>query len=79
MKVSHVVFSWATILSFHPVFLDMSFPMAELILRYPAGIIIYYNKFKTSNFVINDNSSPSILVLQKKNKKNTLNINLNVF
>ena len=30
-------------------------------------LIIYYNKFKTSNLVINNNSSPSIRVLQKTN------------
>ena len=30
-------------------------------------LIIYYNKFKTSNLVIRNNSSPSIGVLQKKN------------
>ena len=30
-------------------------------------LIIYYNKFKTSNFVIRNNSSPSIGVLQKTN------------
>ena len=29
--------------------------------------LIYYNKFKTSNLVIKDNSSPSIGVLQKTN------------
>ena len=29
--------------------------------------IIYYNKFKTSNLVITNNSSPSIGVLQKTN------------
>ena len=29
--------------------------------------IIYYNKFKTSNLVINNKSSPSIGVLQKTN------------
>ena len=29
--------------------------------------LIYYNKFKTSNLVINNNSSPSIGVLQKTN------------
>ena len=28
--------------------------------------LIYYNKFKTSNLVIKNNSSPSIGVLQKK-------------
>ena len=28
-------------------------------------LIIYYNKFKTSNLVIKENSSPSIGVLQK--------------
>ena len=37
-------------------------------------LIIYYNKFKTSNFVIRNNSSPSIGVLQNS----TLYINLNV-
>ena len=36
-------------------------------------LIIYYNKFKTSNMVIRNNSSPSIGVLQKTNV-----INLNV-
>ena len=30
-------------------------------------LIIYYNKFKTSNLVIRNNSSPSIGVLQKTN------------
>ena len=30
-------------------------------------LIIYYNKFKTSNLVINNNSSPLIGVLQKTN------------
>ena len=30
-------------------------------------LIIYYNKFKTSNLVIRNNSSPSIGVLQKNN------------
>ena len=30
-------------------------------------LIIYYNKFKTSNLVIRNNSSPSIGVLQKYN------------
>ena len=30
-------------------------------------LIIYYNKFKTSNLVIKNNSSPSIGVLQKTN------------
>ena len=30
-------------------------------------LIIYYNKFKTSNLVISNNSSPSIGVLQKTN------------
>ena len=29
--------------------------------------LIYYNKFKTSNLVIKNNSSPSIGVLQKTN------------
>ena len=29
--------------------------------------LIYYNKFKTSNFVIRNNSSPSIGFLQKNN------------
>ena len=38
-------------------------------------LIIYYYKFKTSNFVIKNNSSPSIGILQKKT---TLYINLNV-
>ena len=38
-------------------------------------LIIYY-KFKTSNLVIRNNSSPSIGVLQKNP---TLYINLNVF
>ena len=37
-------------------------------------LIIYYNKFKTSNLVIRNNSSPSIGVLQKPK----LYINLNV-
>ena len=37
---------------------------------------MYYNKFRTSNLVINNNSSFSIGVLQKK--KQTLFINLNV-
>ena len=36
---------------------------------------MYYNKFKTSNLVIKNNSSPSIGVLQKKT---TLYINLDV-
>ena len=40
-------------------------------------LIKYYNKFKTSNLVIRNNSTPSIGVLQKK-KKTTLYINLNV-
>ena len=31
-------------------------------------LIIYYNKFKTSNLVIRNNSSPSIGVLQKKQR-----------
>ena len=35
-------------------------------------LIIYYNKFKTSNFVIKNNSSPSIRVLQKKKKNNVI-------
>ena len=30
-------------------------------------LVIYYNKFKTSNLVIRNNSSPSIGVLQKTN------------
>ena len=30
-------------------------------------LIIYYDKFKTSNLVINNNSSASIVVLQKTN------------
>ena len=30
-------------------------------------LIIYHNKFKTSNLVIRNNSSPAIGVLQKKN------------
>ena len=30
-------------------------------------LIIYYNKFKTSNLVLKNNSSPSIGVLQKNN------------
>ena len=30
-------------------------------------LIIYYNEFKTSNLVINNNSPPSIGVLQKTN------------
>ena len=30
-------------------------------------LVIYYNKFKTSNLVIRNNSSPSIGVLQKNN------------
>ena len=30
-------------------------------------LIIYYNKFKTSNLVIKDNSSSSIGILQKTN------------
>ena len=30
-------------------------------------LIIYHNKFKTSNLVINNNSSPSIRVLEKTN------------
>ena len=38
-------------------------------------LIIYYNKFKTLNLVIRNNSSLSIGVLQKKT---TLYINLNV-
>ena len=37
-------------------------------------LIIYYDKFKTSNLVIRNNSSPSIGVLQKT----TLYTNLNV-
>ena len=37
-------------------------------------LIIYYNKFKTSNLVINKKSSPSIGVSQKL----TMYINLNV-
>ena len=37
-------------------------------------LIIFYDRFKTSNLVINNNSSPSIGVLQK-----TLYVNLNVF
>ena len=37
--------------------------------------LMYYNKFKTSNLVINNNSSPSIRVLPKKL---TLFINLKV-
>ena len=36
--------------------------------------IIYYNEFKTFNLVINNNSSPSIGILQKQ----TLYFNLNV-
>ena len=39
-------------------------------------LIIYYNKFKTSNLVIRNNSFPSIGVLQKK--KTTLYVNLNI-
>ena len=39
-------------------------------------LIIHYNKFKTSNLVIRNNSSPLIGVLQKK--KTTLYINFNV-
>ena len=31
----------------------------------PNKLIIYYNKFKTSNLVINNNSSPLIAVSQK--------------
>ena len=31
-------------------------------------LILYYNKFKTSNLVIRNNSSPSIGVLQKKQR-----------
>ena len=31
-------------------------------------VIIYYNKFKTSNLFIKNNSSPSIGVLQKKQR-----------
>ena len=31
------------------------------------NLILYYNKFKSSNFVIKNNSSPSIWVLQKTN------------
>ena len=31
-------------------------------------LIIYYNKFKTSNLVIKNTSSPSIEVLQKKQR-----------
>ena len=38
-------------------------------------LIIYYNKFKTSNLVFRNNSSPSIGVLQKKT---TLYINVNI-
>ena len=51
-------------------------------------LIIYYNKFKTSNLVIKNNSFPSIGVLQKnktkqnkkkqKQQKTTLYINSNV-
>ena len=41
-------------------------------------LIIYYNRFETSNLVIINNSSPSIRVLQKKKKKTTLYINLDV-
>ena len=37
-------------------------------------LVIYYNKFKTSNLVIKNNSSPLIGALQKKK----LYINLNV-
>ena len=33
------------------------------------NLIIHYNKFKTSNLVINNNSSSSIGVLQKANVK----------
>ena len=41
-------------------------------------LILYYNKFKASRLVIDNNSSPSIGVLQKKKKKKKLLINLNV-
>ena len=37
-------------------------------------IYIYYNKFKTSNLVIRNNSSPSIGVLQKTNVIYNLNV-----
>ena len=36
-------------------------------------LIIYYNKSKTSNLVIKNNSSPSIGVLQKKKNNNKKN------
>ena len=40
--------------------------MSSTYLRY-IKLVIYYNKFKTSNLVIRNNSSPSIGVLQKTN------------
>ena len=40
---------------------------SPLILIKKIKLIIYYNKFKTSNLVIRNNSSPSIGVLQKNN------------
>ena len=40
---------------------------SPLILIKKIKLIIYYNKFKTSNLVIRNNSSPSFGVLQKNN------------
>ena len=40
---------------------------SPLILIKKIKLVIYYNKFKTSNLVIRNNSSPSIGVLQKTN------------
>ena len=37
-------------------------------------LIIYYFKFKTTNLVIKNNSSPSIGVLQKNNRYINLNV-----